>query len=422
MKKIINIFLVFTMIFNASISTYAITHNEAIEKGKERQQQHMEESKKRQNNVTHMEAKKYVEPKHISPETYPNPALQNADILDKLIERLKIWLDILKDLWAAIFQVPVEFTFEAGTNNDDLNKELKENIKKGILDYAKVTVTDGFVKYTFYNKTNITLGGKEYEIGEIIQYNDNLNSKAVKAEIEKINNSSYKKSFSFKYNSNDTIPSDFVIKLYPVGDKNAQPITQKINLNYDWDNAKRIGFIMPNDVAENHWSFEAVVFNMTTGRFSGNEKGDFMPKMVISRGQFATVLGRIGGANTSLYTTPAYSDVSSDKYYAPYTAWAKEKNLFHLEDINKFLPDKDVTREEMAYILYNYIKMKGIELEDASFTGFTDEAEISDWAKEAVLYLAKKGVIKGNNGKFDPKGTFTREQVAQILYQLRGLI
>ncbi len=158
------------MILSTSISTYAITHEEMIEKGKERQKKQMEESKENQDNVKYHQAKKYVTPKYIEPKCFPSPALQNADILDKLIEHLKIWLDVLRELWVAIFQVPVEFTFEAGMDNDDLTKELKENIKNGILEYAKVTVTDGFVKYTFYNKTNIKLGGKEYEIGEITQY------------------------------------------------------------------------------------------------------------------------------------------------------------------------------------------------------------------------------------------------------------
>ncbi len=422
MKKIVSVFLALIMIFNASISTYAITHEEMIEKGKERQKEQMEKSKENQDNVKYYEAKEHVAPEYVEPKTYPSPALENADLLDKLIEHLKVWLDVLKDLWAAIFQVPVEFTFEAGTDNDDLQKELRENIKKGILDYAKVTVTDGFVKYTFYNKTNIKLDGKEYEIGEMIQYNDNLNSEAVKAEIESINSSSYKKSFTFKYDSNDMIPSNFVIKFYPIGDKSAEPISQKIKLKYDWDKAKRVGFIIPNDVDKNRWSFEAVVFNMTTGRFSGDGNGAFMPNMPITRGQFATVLGRIGGADTKSYTKPFYNDVPSDKYYAPYANWSKENKLFHLEDINKFLPEKDLSREEMAYILYQYIKMKGIELEDVDFNGFKDEAEISDWAKEAVLFLAKKGVIAGYDGKFDPKGTFTREQVAQILYNLRGFM
>ncbi len=410
------------MIFNTSISTYAITHEEMIEKGKERHKKQMEKSKENQDNVKYHQAKEHIAPEYIEPKTYPSPALQNADVLDKLIEHLKICLDVLKDLWAAIFQVPLEFTFEAGTDNDDLQKELKENIKKGILDYAKVTVTDGFVKYTFYNKTNIKLGGKEYEIGEIIQYNDNPKSKAVKAEIESINSASYKKSFTFKYDSNDAIPSNFVIEFYPIGDKSAEPISQKIKLTYDWDKAKRVGFIIPNDVDENRWSFEAIVFNMTIGNFAGNEKGDFMPKMLITRGQFATVLGRIDRVDINSYTKPNFTDVAGDKYYAPYANWSKEKDLFHLEDINQFLPEKDLSREEMAYVLYNYIKMKGIKLDDVDFNGFKDEAEIADWAKEAVLFLAKKGVIAGYDGKFDPKGRFTREQVAQILYNLRGFM
>ncbi len=340
--------------------------------------------------------------------------------LAHLRDLYKILLELKDELMSLIYQVP--FSFENTGDANDQVAQLTENIQNGILEYAKVTVDKGFVRYTFYNKTNVKISGQEYEVGEITLYNDNYDQASFERDMASLKNSRYKNEFSFKTKNFTTDPLNMKITLNPVGNTSAKPITQDLKVNFNWNKAGKVSLVKPKDMTDSDWAFLPVVHNMTIGNFNGNENGDFMPKMAITRGQFATVLGRIGRADTKLYTVPNYSDVPSDKYYAPYTNWAKENNLFHLEDLDKFLPERDLTREEMAYILYQYIKMKGIELEDVQFAGFEDEAEISDWAKEAVIYLAKKGVIKGSNGKFDPKATFTREQVAQILYNLRGFM
>ncbi len=343
----------------------------------------------------------------------------NAKLAEDLEYQKAIYKDLMlskEEFHANIYKVPFSFDTIDSDASDDL-KQLIENIKNGLLDYAKVTVDDGFIRYTFFNKTNVKINGKDYLVSEITVYNDNYDIKSFERDL-----SSMDKSFRTKSELSSPIPSDMKITLNPVNSADGEQITKDLKIKMNWDKAGKLHLIRPKDMTESDWAYVPAVHNMTIGNFSGNEKGDFMPKMIITRGQFATVLGRIAEVDINSYTKPVYNDVSSDKYYAPYTTWAKENDLFYLEDINKFLPEKELTREEMAYILYQYIKTKGIELEDVAFDGFSDEAEISDWAKEAVMFLAKKGVIKGYDGKFDPQATFTREQVAQILYSLREFI
>ena len=82
----------------------------------------------------------------------------------------------------------------------------------------------------------------------------------------------------------------------------------------------------------------------------------------------------------------------------------------------EFKPDASITREQMAVILYNYIKYKGFALDTAaSGAGFTDSPQISSWAREAVTAIQKTGVITGRpGGVFDPRGIATRGEVATI--------
>ncbi len=343
----------------------------------------------------------------------------NEDLIKDLEYQKAIYdeLMILKEEFnAEIYKVP--FTFDTlNTDADDDLKQLIEHIRKGILDYAKVTVEDGFIRYTFFHKTNVKINGKDYLVAEITVYNDNYDMESFERDLLNTDNN-----FRIKSDMSSPIPSSMRITLDPANGTDGERIIKDLKIILNWDKAGKLHLIKPKDMTESDWAFIPVVYNMTIGNFGGNEKGDFMPKKVITRGQFVTVLGNIARVDKNAYKVPTYTDVSSDKYYAPYTTWAKEKELFYLDDLDKFLPEKELTREEMAYVLYQYIKMKGIELEDVDFKGFSDEAEISDWAKEAVMFLAKKGVVGGYDGKFNPKGKFTREQVAQILYSLRAFM
>jgi hypothetical protein len=80
-------------------------------------------------------------------------------------------------------------------------------------------------------------------------------------------------------------------------------------------------------------------------------------------------------------------------------------------------PTADVTREQLVTLLYRYARYAGLELpQTADAVEFTDSGEIADYARDAVSALQLAGVISGKPGlRFDPKGTATRAEVAQVL-------
>ena len=87
-------------------------------------------------------------------------------------------------------------------------------------------------------------------------------------------------------------------------------------------------------------------------------------------------------------------------------------------DAEHFGPNDPITREQLAVILYRYAKSKG-----QGFTGswmflldFTDRADISAWADEAVHWCSMKGIVTGRNGGiFDPQGSATRAEAAVMI-------
>jgi hypothetical protein len=75
----------------------------------------------------------------------------------------------------------------------------------------------------------------------------------------------------------------------------------------------------------------------------------------------------------------------------------------------------------MFVLLYNILnQLDEMPLpEDPNRTmEFQDESSLSAWAKEPTLLLYQSGIIEGSNNQLNPKGTATRAEMAQILYNL----
>lgn len=102
-------------------------------------------------------------------------------------------------------------------------------------------------------------------------------------------------------------------------------------------------------------------------------------------------------------------------------AWAYSNGII-TGDTNtmKFSPNADVTREQLALMMYRYGKYKGYEMtETSNLEGLKNAQSVSSWALEEVRWAVGSGVISGidKNGAKDlaPQGTATRAQMAAIL-------
>lgn len=170
------------------------------------------------------------------------------------------------------------------------------------------------------------------------------------------------------------------------------------------------------DVQEDDWFVDAIYSAVNNGWFAGTSNTTFSPNIGTTRGMIATVLHRMeNGPATSAVSI--FDDVVSGMYYGSGVHWAQVNSIVSGYGNGKFGPEDNITREQMAAILYRYAQFKGYDVsKTASLDGFIDGGTTSDYAKAPMAWAIANGLISGKgNGILDPKAGATRAQVAAIL-------
>ena len=117
--------------------------------------------------------------------------------------------------------------------------------------------------------------------------------------------------------------------------------------------------------------------------------------------------------------TSGFADVAPGAWYATSVALASEKGIISGIGNGMFGVGDELTREDMVVILYRLIPDK----KEISAKHFIDDDMISEYAKEAVGYMAAKNLVNGlDDGSFNPKGTATRAMAAKVLYDVLNYI
>lgn len=178
-----------------------------------------------------------------------------------------------------------------------------------------------------------------------------------------------------------------------------------------------------SDVNAGDWFAEAVQYCFERNLMVGTGDGSvFSPNIPFTRGMFVTVLARIDEADTSAYTGSSFTDVKTGKWYAPSVEWAYQKGYASGVGNSQFAPETGVTREMLAMFLYKYTAKKYGQqslASGANLSSYADNAKISSWAKDAMDWAVKTGLIGGvkQNGKtyLMPGRIASRAVVAQIV-------
>lgn len=171
------------------------------------------------------------------------------------------------------------------------------------------------------------------------------------------------------------------------------------------------------DVDETDWFYEAVKFTQQRGLFTGTGADTFSPGVSMTRGMFVTVLAKLDGADLSGYTGSGFTDVDMGKYYGAAAAWASENGIAAGHGNGLFAPEDSITREQMAVMLDNYIRIRNIKLAAArpEAVQYADDSQISSWARDAVYMMQAYGLMVGGSGNlFEPGNITTRAAAAQV--------
>ena len=160
-------------------------------------------------------------------------------------------------------------------------------------------------------------------------------------------------------------------------------------------------------------------FSNQNGLFNGTEVDTFSPENAMTRAMLVTVLWRLDG-KAEAKNPCTFTDVSAKQYYTEAVAWAAENGIVNGIGDNKFDPDGEVTREQVAAILFRYAAKKGIDTtKRADLSVFPDADQVSGYAQDALAWANAAGLINGTKeGKqilLAPTANATRAQVAAIL-------
>jgi len=231
------------------------------------------------------------------------------------------------------------------------------------------------------------------------------------------------------------------------------------------------------DVNTGDWFYEDVLQTVGMGLFYGTSANTFSPQATMTRAMFVTVLGRHAGVhgegsgvgtvtasgvnlrsgpgtdtkilcvldkNTSLpvlgisgdwykvsygsqtgyirsdlmkASSGSFSDVPFGCWYSAYAEWAFREGVAFATGSGLFSPNRDITREEICAMLYNYASFLGVRLPEGSGrTTFPDDTAITETYREAVYAMKAAGVVKGyEDGCFRPTGSATRAEVSAML-------
>ena len=171
------------------------------------------------------------------------------------------------------------------------------------------------------------------------------------------------------------------------------------------------------DVRESDWFYEDVAFAYENGLFAGTSDTTFSPNASMTRAMLVTVLYRLEG-QPAVNGRSGFSDVQYNGYYEDAVTWAADNGIVNGTSTTTFSPNANVTREQMAAILYRYAQHKKYNTAASSgLNGFTDHASVSGYAAASLEWAVAEKLVNGSAGKLMPTGNATRAQVAAILHR-----
>ena len=177
------------------------------------------------------------------------------------------------------------------------------------------------------------------------------------------------------------------------------------------------------DVNETDWFRDAVQYVYDNGLMDGVGDNLFAPNSETTRAQLVTILYRLEG-EPEVSGTSGFTDVEAGTWYTDAVAWAAQNGIVNGVSDTEFAPGDDITREQLAVILYRYAAYQGYDVSQrADLSGFGDASSISGYAQEALSWAHAQGLVLGfEDGSLRPQGTASRAQIAAVLMRFLAAV
>lgn len=173
------------------------------------------------------------------------------------------------------------------------------------------------------------------------------------------------------------------------------------------------------DVESGQWFAPAVQYVFQHKLMNGISESEFAPDRAVSRGMAVTVLFRMEQPAAAKRAV-SFADVEEGRFYSEAVGWAASEAIVEGYGNGEFGPLDDVSREQLAKIIYKYAECLHYDLGKPadSLDQYTDRADVSGWAESALKWAVGAEIIKGDNDRLMPKDPLSRKQLAQILQRV----
>lgn len=170
------------------------------------------------------------------------------------------------------------------------------------------------------------------------------------------------------------------------------------------------------DVPSGSWYYDDIAYVYDAGLMTGLTATAFGPNLSTTRGMIVTILWRMENEPAAKHGCP-FADVRRGSYYEQAIAWASENGIVTGFDASTFAPDRAITREQLAAILFRFAAYRGMDAVTLreNLSSFQDQAAISAYAVSALNWAVGEGLMQGTGDKLEPTGNATRAQVAAML-------
>lgn len=187
------------------------------------------------------------------------------------------------------------------------------------------------------------------------------------------------------------------------------------------------GYAFRDMPAPTDWAHEGLDYCIYHGYIAGTSASTVAPTGVCTRAQLVSILYRMQGEPTTVKgyelakLRAPFNDVPRGQWYTDAIWWAKLTGVVAGTSATTFDPEGEITREQLAVILYNYTKQfaSGSLTATGSLAGFPDAGSVSSWARTEMAWAVGNGLISGTGSGsaayLSPQGSATRAQVAAIL-------
>ena len=174
------------------------------------------------------------------------------------------------------------------------------------------------------------------------------------------------------------------------------------------------------DVDHNGWYHTFVDYVVEKGLMTGTTATTFEPDANLTRAQVATILYAMEG-KPAVQTSAGFRDVHDGDWFAGPVNWCASNGIVAGMGDGSFGPNNNVTREQLATMLRSYASYKGKDVSaQGDLSGFADASSVSSWAGESIAWAVGAGLISGRDGgMLAPQGTATRAEAATMFCKFR---